>query len=150
MDRLTKTGAMKSAWFLREGEPTGIPLMSHIEFQIVLDRLAAYEDTGLTPEELMSLKTDEVIPAHWQDMFIAECENRLLILPCRVGDTVYVITYNNEIAKGVITGFSFGEKLMADIIYEHHGKYAATRYWGETAFLSHEEAEAALRRIDNG
>ena len=36
------------------------------------NRLAAYEDTGLEPEDM----------AHWMDYFLAECEGRLVVLPC--------------------------------------------------------------------
>ena len=36
------------------------------------NRLAAYEDTGLEPENM----------AHWMDYFRAECEGRLVVLPC--------------------------------------------------------------------
>ena len=35
-------------------------------------RLAVYEDTGLEPENM----------AHWMDYFRAECEGRLVVLPC--------------------------------------------------------------------
>lgn len=119
-------------------------------FSSLREKLKKYEDTGLTPEELMSLKTDEVIPAHWQDVFIAECENRLLILSCKVGDTVYMITYNDEVVLGIVIGFRYREKLVVDIEYNHHGTYATCRHWGETVFLTREEAEAALGRADNG
>lgn len=43
-------------------------------------RLAAYEETGLEPEELKNLKTG-IIPEHWGELFMAECEGRLLVLP---------------------------------------------------------------------
>lgn len=42
------------------------------------NRLAAYEDTGLEPEDM----------AHWMDYFRAECEDRLVVLPCKVGDHI--------------------------------------------------------------
>ena len=44
----------------------------------ILTRLAAYEDTGLEPENM----------AHWMDYFRAECEGRLEVLPCKVGDHI--------------------------------------------------------------
>ena len=42
------------------------------------NRLAAYEDSGLEPEDM----------AHWMDYFRAECEGRLVVLPCKVGDHI--------------------------------------------------------------
>lgn len=57
----------------------------------VLKRLAAYEDTGLEPEGIKNLKNG-IIPDHWAELFKAECEGRLLVLPCKVWDTVYAIS----------------------------------------------------------
>ena len=43
-----------------------------------VNRLAAYEDSGLEPEDM----------DHWMDYFRAECEGRLEVLPCKVGDHI--------------------------------------------------------------
>jgi len=43
----------------------------------VIDRLAAYEDTGLTPEEVAELAQ-------------AKTDGRCVVLPCKVGDKVFV------------------------------------------------------------
>lgn len=64
-------------------------------------RLKAYEDTGLTPEKVTSLQKD------WSDLCTAvgECggldrvkefavankDGRAVVLPCKVGDTVYIL-----------------------------------------------------------
>lgn len=63
-------------------------------------RLAAYEDTGLEPDEVNALQKD------WSDLctVIGECggidrlrelaeadkAGRLVVLPCKVGDTVWI------------------------------------------------------------
>lgn len=85
------------------------------------DRLAAYEDTGLEPEEIESRKEkwnamtmrerlDSVAkPAQLFDPSLtleqlkrldyydnAEQEGRLIVLPCKVGDTVYKPLGKNE------------------------------------------------------
>lgn len=54
------------------GKITGFPIL----------RLSTYEDTGLEPEELAQ----------------AEKEGRLVVLPCNVGDTVFVITQCYNVA----------------------------------------------------
>ena len=46
------------------------------------DALAAYEDTGITPEEI----------DHAKDLLAAERDGRLVTLPCKAGDTVYIIS----------------------------------------------------------
>jgi hypothetical protein len=58
------------------------------QVEAIYKKLRAYEDTGLEPEELLNLKSG-VIPAHWGDLFRAECDGRLVVLPCKVGDVVY-------------------------------------------------------------
>lgn len=57
----------------------------------VHEKLARYEDTGLEPEKMRELLHDSTGPLHkklgeWID---AEQEGRLVVLPCKVGDTVY-------------------------------------------------------------
>ena len=48
-------------------------------------KLADYEDTGLTPERCSELAR-------------ADGEGRLVVLPCKVGDTVYKV----DIQRGVV------------------------------------------------
>ena len=47
----------------------------------IIKEWKAYKATGLTPEELVSLKDNKVIPEHWRELFIAEGEGRLIVLP---------------------------------------------------------------------
>lgn len=75
----------------------------------------------------------------------AEEQGRLVMLPCKVGDTVFVITERGFIAKGEVRNFRFFDKLIVDVEYHHFGTFATSRYWGETVFLTREEAEAALK-----
>lgn len=72
-----------------------------------IDRLAAYEDTGLTPEkvEILSCSYPKMFDMvdelneyrdigtikHLQKLVKAEQDGRLMVLPCKEGDTVYVI-----------------------------------------------------------
>ena len=98
-----------------------------------LNRLAAYEDTGLTPEEV-------------QKMARAKAEGRLVVLPCKAGDTIWKI-------KAV---FSYFSKPMEDrveriIISSNEilvcctsGTKFSVNSIGKTVFLSREEAEKAL------
>lgn len=70
------------------------------------DRLAAYEDTGLEPEEiqvlcfmdrrakmanLLRLEEYQELGSieHLRELVQAEQDGRLVVLPCKVGDTVY-------------------------------------------------------------
>ena len=97
------------------------------------NRLSAYEDSGLEPEDM----------AHWMDYFRAECEGRLVVLPCKVGDHVWV-----DGREAVVENF-FGYETER---YLHAQFYDNMQYIdipfaeiGKTVLLTSEEAEAALK-----
>lgn len=68
-------------------------------------RLAAYEDTGLTPGEVKSMQEEhfsglEMAKLHSALMELkkyqeADKEGRLVVLPCKVGDTLWVTGRDN-------------------------------------------------------
>lgn len=77
----------------------------------VCERLAAYEDTGLEPEEVLPKdKADEIALklmrladleslcnyTRLRELAEADKDGRALILPCKVGDTVWFKTYKNN------------------------------------------------------
>jgi len=114
----------------------------------ICERLAAYEDTGLEPDEVNALQKD------WSDLctVIGECggidrlrelaeadkDGRVVVLPCKVGDTVYRLQYIEQTPGRFVVG-------VAEI------KFALLwlEEFGETVFLTREEAEAALEAMKN-
>ena len=116
-------------------------------FDRLVERLAAYEDTGLTPKEVSALIKD------WSDLrtTIGECggidrvkelaeagkDGRLVALPCKVGTATYYIHYpievypdksEPEIKRGIFT--------LCDLDRVGH-----------SVFLTREEAEKALEAM---
>ena len=113
----------------------------------ITDRLAAYEDTGLEPEEIKKLKTG-VIPAHWGELFKAECDGRLVVLPCKVGDTVYINTQSGATLCEVVSSITkpeFKTKTLEGL----RGLDFDFIEYGKTVFLTSEAAEAALEKRGN-
>ena len=117
----------------------------------VWERLKAYEDTGLTPEEIKSMKDEhfsglEMAKLHsalvelkkYQE---ADRDGRLVVLPCKVGDTVYRLFVGNPdnpvIATLKLNTVTEAVKLI--------GKMGMHKYIG--TFLTREEAEAALEAM---
>ena len=101
----------------------------------VHEKLAAYEDTGYSPIEIKSLQGEwnamsKVIDSYRK----AEEQGRLVILPCKVGDTVFVITERSFIAKGEVRNFRFFDKLIVDVEYHHFGTCATSRFWAKPYF----------------
>lgn len=117
------------------------------------DRLAAYEDTGRTPEEVTALGNlfDYVLEEsktltgqlallnRIRDLARADKDGRLVVLPCKVGDTVYRI-FNPPSREPVISAHTL---MSVDYIVRWIDKF------GKTVFLTREEAEKALEAKSN-
>lgn len=95
--------------------------------QTCVERLAAYEDTafGVAAERLRELAE-------------ADKDGRVMVLPCKVGDTVYRIQYIEPTPERFVVGVA--EIKFALIWLEEFGK---------TVFLTREEAENALEAMKN-
>ena len=82
---------------LANGYPRNIPEERFL-------RLAAYEDTGLTPEQCENAKviiesafSDDTSKAERiRELLKADKAGRVVVLPCKVGDTVWFKTYKNN------------------------------------------------------
>lgn len=130
-----------------------------------IDRLAAYEDTGLEPEEIKKMRGEMVTcydeggnpyavdaegseAKHIIDLLAAEAQGWLVVLPFKVGDTVWVV-FDDSTRKAVyetrVQGISITTRNTAILNF---GGYPVQYAWaseaGKTVFRTREEAEAAL------
>ena len=118
----------------------------------VWERLKAYEDTGLEPEEIEDavvgaklLAKSQLVSAfgvaaeRLRELAEADKDGRLVVLPCKVGDTVYRLQYIEQTPGYFVVGV-VGIKLALIWLEE----------FGKTVFLTREEAEKALEAIKNG
>ena len=99
-------------------------------------RLKAYEDTGLEPAMCANYKTfeDKAISKgvpfkRIVALMEADKAGRLVVLPCKVGDTVYIL-------RRTFDG--------ADVVGETELWWTDIPQLGKTVFLTREEAENAL------
>ena len=121
---------------------------------VLQDRLAAYEDTGLTPERcaefaradaegryIVMRDAEQEGVARLRELAEADKDGRLVVLPCKVGDTVYRLFAGNPdnpvIATLKINTVAEAVKLI--------GKMGMHKYIG--TFLTREEAEKALEAM---
>lgn len=126
----------------------------------VWERLKAYEDTGLEPEAVETVKL-ALCAKHMVDLETlnntpisrlvelaeADKEGRLVVLPCKVGDVVYGFHNNRQtilpmVAKWIETnadGWTVAAQYtpMAPKFYQFSD-------FGKTVFLTREEAEKEL------
>ena len=119
---------------------------------VLQDRLAAYEDTELEPAMCANYKTfeDEAISKgvpfkRIVALMEADRAGRLLVLPCKVGDTVYFALLGKIIEKQVFSIVSFSNSTR--IYCDGTSEYFRPEDIGKTFFLTREEAEAALEAI---
>ena len=150
MDKLT--------WYDNDGR-----IMCRRGYEVALARLASYEATGLTPEQVVNAKT--IIESAFADdtskaerirkLLAADGEGRVVVLPpCKYGDTLYCIE-NGRIYPITITmiNFHLSNTLRATIIsaknYRDETIKILASELGKTAFLSLEEAERALEELKN-
>jgi len=117
----------------------------------VADRLAAYEDSGLQPEELQdALEELKNVENYASDAGMRLSEYRkleeqglLIKLPCKVGDTVYWISpFRSGINQGKIEFININKFGLDLAIMRQEG--VLIRRGLETVFLTREEAEKAL------
>ena len=126
----------------------------------VCDRLAAYEDTGLTPEEIKDPFTEETMinlaaqalgvePIRLRELAEADKDGRCVVLPCKVGDTVWRIVRDGEphITRDEVRDMYFADD-MTPCVELVGGRVTFTEKFGKTVFLSREEAEKALQEMD--
>ena len=124
---------------------------------VVCEHLAAYEDTGLTPEEIKAPFTEDAminLAAHamgvetsrLRDLAEADKDGRCVVLPCKVGDTVWRIVLDGEphITRDEVRDMYFADD-MTPCVELVGGRVTFTEKFGKTIFLSREEAEKALR-----
>ena len=119
----------------------------------ILTRLAAYEDTGLEPEEiyevrfLIAAQRDPQKLARLRELVLADQDGRLVVLPCKVGDVVYGFHQERTIlpmvAKWIETDAD-GWTVAAQYV-PMAPKFYLFSDFGKTVFLSREDAEAALK-----
>ena len=89
----------------------------------------------------------------------ADDEGRLVLLPCKVGDTVYTIEdkyyeylYHKGIQKGHVCKFEYDKEWFAWIHIDGCNKDLQIAYkirnFDKTVFLTREEAEKALKEME--
>lgn len=132
---------------------------------VLQDRLAAYEETGLTPEEIdMDHEAAEQLRNlcrncdldRLEKLAEADRDGRLVVRPYSIGETVYVLLKDGAIFYPETNGWYISEEIIEAI--SHDGfylgdpvddVYTPDSEIGKTVFLTREEAKAALEEMKN-
>ena len=123
----------------------------------VWERLAAYEETGLTPEQCENAKaiiesafSDDTSKAERiRELLKADKDGRVVVLPCKVGDTVYFRTYdcNGTVDLGIQPHKVTAVVGNAIVRGEYTDVGLSQGQYGVSWFLTREEAESALEAM---
>ena len=172
MERLTKRDndgqAMmdcekcKADWTGKHGKPMDDCTALYCRNRLK-DRLAAYEDRECAPEEVLPKdKADEIALklmrladleslcsyTRLRELAEADKDGRLVVLPCKVGDTVYRIVRDADphIARDEVRNMYFADDmtLCVELV---GGRIILSEKFGKTVFLTREEAKRALEAM---
>ena len=135
-------------------------------FDRLVERLAAYEDTGLTPERcaefaradaegryIVMRDAEQEGVARLRELAEADKDGRLVVLPCKVGDRLYEVTGRKTISVYEVRAIRvelFGLFIEWDIVEGFVWQSLSSINAGEigkTVFLTSEEAKAALEAM---
>lgn len=120
------------------------------------NRVAAYEDTALEPEEVATIKLammGKSIAAveafngtpisRLIELAEADKDGRVVVLPCKVGDVLYAAE-----SAPVIPLHVMEVAIYLALEGEDGGDYERISNIGKTVFLTREEAERALQEME--
>lgn len=139
---------------MRSGYPRNIPEERFL-------RLAAYEDSGCAPEEVLPKdKADEIALKlmrladleslcsydRLRELAEADKDGRLVVQPCKVGDKLYRVFYGEIFEHRVGSMKYFAMQGRWDIETYPFCPYVEESI-GKTVFLTREEAEKALEAM---
>ncbi len=127
------------------------------------DLLAAYEDTGMTPEEIdMDHEAAETLRQlcrgcnldRLEKLAEADKDGRVVVPPCKVGDRLYEVTgrktisvYKVRAIRVELFGLFIEWDIVEGFVWQSLSGINAGEI-GKTVFLTREEAEKALKEVE--
>ena len=133
----------------------------------VWERLKAYEDTGLTPEEIKAPFTEDAMinlaaqalgvePSRLRELAVADKDGRVVGLPCKVGDILWIAgsirrLYSAKVRTFFIghpSGVRWGDNDDGIQMIRTTECDVPMRDFGRSVFLTREEAEKALAEME--
>lgn len=126
----------------------------------VWERLKAYEDSSLSPQACAEAREiEETLSgcdysiSRMVELMKADKDGRVVVLPCKVGETVYFVNAK-QILEFAVVGYAVDETGISWVYSEHVDKTGHTYErtfspdrFGKNTFPTREEAEKALGEI---
>ena len=119
--------------------------------RLTAENAALREKVPLTEDTMINLEAQAlgVEPSRLRELAEADKDGRCVVLPCKVGDTVWRIIRDGEphITRDEVRDMYFADDmtLCVELV---GGRVTFTEKFGKTVFLSRAEAERALQEMD--
>lgn len=151
MDRLTFEGNFCEIARCKEVK---CPYDTDCSQKQVWERLKAYEDSKLFPEDVANLHAilrlgDGMTLMRLRELAVADQEGRVIVLPCEVGHAAYWV-HNGIITDCRINRIQVNRKgvFLCLKSTKSHGAFRVDTCLGKTVSLTREEAEKALAEME--
>ena len=161
MERLTEKHYLAEDHYMKCSEDCNVDMdcVDCPAFDKLIERLAAYEGTGLTPEEIKAPFTEDTMinlaaqalgveTSRLRGLAEADKDGRVVVLPCKVGDGLWTFCSHpvEQVYSFTVTDISTlnGRTLLNT---SRCGVMDA-RDVGKTVFLTREEAKKALQEME--
>ena len=170
MERLTRRSDTGHAYYPRCFEDpcngNGCKFKDCLFDERTCERLAAYEDTGLTPERcaefaradaegryIVMRDAEQEGVARLRELAEADKDGRVVVPPCKVGDRLYEVTgrktisvYKVRAIRVELFGLFIEWDIVEGFVWQSLSGINAGEI-GKTVFLTREEAEKALEAM---
>lgn len=124
----------------------------------VWERLKAYEDSELSPEDAANLNVilrlgDGMTLMRLRELAVADQEGQVIVLPCKVGHRVFaLLDTDKHISECEVKQIGLGNEIgfvVLEPIGARGREYGVSlKGFGKTVFLTREEAEKALAEME--
>lgn len=124
----------------------------------VWERLKAYEDSELSPEDAANLNVilrlgDGMTLMRLRELAVADQEGHVIVLPCKVGHRVFaLLDTDKHISECEVKQIGLGNEIGfvgLEPIGARGREYGVSlKGFGKTVFLTREEAEKALAEME--
>ena len=156
----------KADWTGKHGKPMDSCTALYCRNRLK-DRIATYEDTGLTPERcaefaradaegryIVMRDAEQEGVARLRELAEADKDGRLVVLPCKVGQRVFaLLDTDKHISECEVKQIGLGNEIGfvgIESIGARGREYGVSiKGFGKTVFLTREAAEAALEAMKN-
>lgn len=168
MERMTEKHYLGTDHYMKCSDSCNVDMdcIDCPSFDRLVERLAAYEDTGMTPKRcaefaqadaegryIVMRDAEQEGVARLRELAKADKDGRVVVLPCKVGDRLFEVTgrktisvYKVRAIRVELFGLFIEWDIVEGFVWQSLSGINAGEI-GKTVFLTREEAEKALEAM---